>query len=231
MCDITAGLILATTAFSAYSTYQVSKAQAQQTIVNAQNNEQLADYNAQVVENVGDYESQIANINADVQKEAALDAIDRGTREAAAQRQKTTRSNAYGTAVRGSSGTEVNKGTNLDIVVQNRAYGEMNALQIMNNAEREAYGHKVNETNFRNQAAGIEYSTGLEADGIRYAGDVGVVNANASASNIKMGGIYSAAGTLINGATNIGKMYPDLFDSDASYLTRRRPEGNKAFLR
>lgn len=106
-------------------------------------------------------------------------------------RENARKANARARAVAGSTGLLADTGTNLDIQGQNSATGELNALTVYNNAQREAYGHDVATTDFL-----------AEAQNLRFTGDVGVTNANYSAAVQRQAGLLNAGTTLVTGTSN-----------------------------
>lgn len=206
---------------SANAQRQTANAQAQQITYEAQNNKAVADYNAQATENIASYNAQVAENNALVYERAAADSIQRGADAAAEDRLRTRQSNARGRAVAGASGTVVDYGTNLDLLVQNRQNGEMTALTTTNNAEREAYGYVTEAASERARAKGLLYTADLEAESIRLGGNVGLLNAQYGAANTRYAGKVGAQSTLITGATNFGQQVfsygrDDIFERNAA---------------
>jgi len=78
----------------------------------------------------------------------------------------------------------------------NDAFGELNALTILNNAEREAYGFRVAENSDIARAATIRAGAQSQSNA-----------ADASASNIKQAGLVRAGGTLVTGAADFGNVF------------------------
>lgn len=182
MCEPTLALMAISTAFGAYQQYNQGRQQAAAARMAAANNQRIAEYNAQVAE-----------VNAEMNKRAADDAITRGANDAATIRENARKANARGRAIMGGSGLLTDTGSNLDLLLDNTEAGEINALTVFNNAEREAYGFKVAATNNMAQAAGS-----------RLEGSIGVQNANYQANIMKQNGLISAGSTLVTGATNFG---------------------------
>lgn len=178
---------LASTVFSAVSTISNASAEAKATKMAAQNNRNIAEYNATVQER-----------NAKLDRESAADAKNRGAQDAATIRENARKANARARVVSASKGLIADSGSNLDVLEQNAATGELSALTAMNNAEREAYGYDI-------QALDAE----TEARNLRFTGDVGVSNAAYKSSVTKQAGLYGAAGTLVTGAADFGYKYPD----------------------
>lgn len=199
------------TVASASAQRSAGKAQARAYGLQAQNLITESEYNAETVENVSDYNAQIADNNSDALEAAADDAIQRGADDAAVQRQTFRQANSRGRAIMGSSGTVVDSGTNLKLLTDNAGMGEMNALTVMNNAEREAYQYRSDAVNERNRATGIRYTGDLQAGGIRLSGQTGSQNAQYAGSVANYNSGLEASATLINGFSSIASMSKPLF--------------------
>lgn len=129
--------------------------------------------------------AQISRTNAEIKEKAAADAIQRGADSASIARQKAREATAKFRAAAGSTGFLADTGSNLDIQEQNAGVGELNALTIQNNAEREAYGYKVGAVSDRQQADSFSSQA-------RYA---------------TINGLISGVGTLVTGAANYGNVF------------------------
>lgn len=111
--------------------------------------------------------------NAEMSKRAADDALQRGSIDAAKIKDNTRKLISTQIANSGASGFDSSTGTPLDLSVEAKGYGELDALTTINNAQR--------------QASGLNAQATLD----RYQG-----NASARAGTI------GAAGTLISGAAS-----------------------------
>lgn len=209
---------------SASAAQSAGQAQAQQTILTAKNEEVVAEYNAGVVEETANYNNQVIENNIEVLEEARVDSLQRGADAAYEERLNTRRSNALGRAIAGSSGTQADTGTNLDLQIQNKINGEMRALNVMNNAEREAYGYTLDIVNEKNRAKGMKYTSDREAEGIRLGSRANTNNAYNAAANYQYAGNLNAQTALVGGVTRaVGQGY-DLFSSSLKnpYSNRRK---------
>lgn len=220
------GMTLAASAQAASAQQAAANAQASQVQYVANNEKVLADRNAQVVENTGEYNAQVVENNIKVLQRAEADSIQRGADSAAEARRQTRQSNAMGRAMAGSSGTVADTGTNLDLQIQNKMEGEITALTVMNGAEREAYGYKLDAIAEENRAKGIRYTSKEDATGIRAGADVGVANASYAAQNYRYAGALNAQTTLVTGFSSAAGMAyrygGDIFSGSA-----RNPFGGK----
>jgi hypothetical protein len=142
---------------------------------------------------VDESQAQLSDYNAEVADQQAQDAIDRGTLEA----------NKIRTAVRGmigaqttafagsGAGVDVGFGSAVDVAADTARLGELDALTTMTNAQRSAWGYKV-EAEDQRRAAAIQRQGGKMA--------IATGKANASADN------WNAGGTLL---TTAGSLYLD----------------------
>lgn len=98
--------------------------------------------------------NETAKSNAQVNRIMADDALARGAADEAAQRRKTASFKGEQAAIFGASGAEINTGSSLDILADTAEFGELDALRIRNNAEREAFGFeagaRISETSGKN---------------------------------------------------------------------------------
>lgn len=94
----------------------------------------------------GQTQKAAANYNATVQRNAALDAQQRGAQAAAEHTEKTRRLIASQTVAGVSNGLVTNSGSLDTIGAQSAALGELDALKLQNNAEREAQGLQAQAT-------------------------------------------------------------------------------------
>ena len=78
--------------------------------------------------------------NARIQEILAEDAIFRGKADEASQRRRTAALKGRQAAAFGASGGEINTGSSLQILADTAQFGELDALRIRSNAEREAFG-------------------------------------------------------------------------------------------
>lgn len=83
-----------------------------------------------------------ADYNADLAEARADDAIERGKKEESAFRKKVQQAIGSQRAALAAAGVELDEGSALDIQSETAALGEIDALNIRNNASREAFGFK-----------------------------------------------------------------------------------------
>jgi len=98
------------------------------------------------------YQSQVERNNSQIATWQAQDAVDRG--KIAEQRQRLQVARLAGTqrATFGSSGVELSSGSPLDVLGDTAQLGELDALTIRSNAEREAYGFRAQSQNLQAQS-------------------------------------------------------------------------------
>ena len=101
----------------------------------------------------GKYQAAVANQNADIAHAQANDAINNGNQ--AADQRRTQMRQQLGTqaATMAANGADLSSGTALDISGDTSQFGTLDALTTVNNAQREAYGYQVQESNYRSQAS------------------------------------------------------------------------------
>lgn len=203
MCSVIGAVMGGATLYSAYTQNQAGKAQANAANLQAQNANIVAEDNAKSIENAALYNASVEDQNAEIADNAAKDAIQRGAHKAADERLDARAINARARAAQGSSGTVVDSGSNLRLLVDNAGTGEMNALSVMNNSEREAYGYKLQALDSRAKSTSIRYNATLDARNTRIAGKAGIVNAQAAGANYRYAGNVNAMSTLVTGGSNM----------------------------
>lgn len=109
-----------------------------------------------------EYQAGIARNNAIAAKYQADDIRKRGDEAADVHRQKVQQMLGRQRAVMSANGGDIGSGSNLDILGDTAASGELDALTIRNNAEREAWGVEVQGSNFSAQA-GLLQAQGAQA--------------------------------------------------------------------
>lgn len=113
----------------------------------------------------GKYLSKVAKQNAAVSDQAAEDATQRGAIAADEQRKTTQQVIGKQRAGFAANGIDVNTGTAGIVQNDSAALGELDALTLMNNAAREAYGYKVQAVDQRQQGKLAKYQGKMEAIG------------------------------------------------------------------
>ena len=94
-----------------------------------------------------EYQAKVDDNNTKVALWKAQDAKARGQKEEAALRVKVAALKGRQRSALAASGVEVGSGSALDILGDTAALGELDALTIRSNSEREAYEHKVTASN------------------------------------------------------------------------------------
>lgn len=98
------------------------------------------------------FQAQVARNNAVIAKRAADDARRRGAIEEDARRKLTAQQIGRQRVKLAGSGQVVDEGSALDLIVDTSGVGEVDALTIRNNAEREALGFEIQGGNFAGNA-------------------------------------------------------------------------------
>jgi hypothetical protein len=94
-----------------------------------------------------EYQAAVSRNNQKVAEWNAQDAIDRGEIAEKQHRLKVSQIQGKQRSALAASGVEVDSGSSLDVLQDTEYFGEMDALTIRNNAQREAYKYKVNAQN------------------------------------------------------------------------------------
>lgn len=168
---------------------------------------QMGEYQAVVAAN----NAITAGYNADIQERAASDAEARGRIEEQQQRLRVKQAIGQQRSALAASGVQVDTGSALDVVADTSMFGEMDALTIRSNAEREAYGNRVNAFNYRAQGQNFMAEGALS----RLAG-----------SNAARNGMWGAGATLLSGAGQIGMNYARMNPGSGWASTGLGPNGS-----
>lgn len=107
--------------------------------------------NARAAEQQGNYESAIYGQNATLADQQATDAIARGHEAELRSRGGTRQLVGSQRAALGAQGIALDSGSAQDVVQNDEALGELDALTIRNNARREAYGYSTQAAQYRQQ--------------------------------------------------------------------------------
>lgn len=105
------------------------------------------------------FQQKIASRNQALAETQAVDAMERGEREANLARQEGERVRAQQMAAFAANGLDVNVGSTVDVFATTEGLAEADALMIRANAEREATGFRNQGVNFglQGQAAQFNY--------------------------------------------------------------------------
>lgn len=134
------------------------------------------------------YNNQIAQMNAKLEERKAADALDRGKLEEQKQRMQSAGIEGRQLAAMGANNVDVSFGSPLEIINDTHYLGEMDALIVRTNANRESYDHRVAAENYRDQ------------------GQLGLMEGQSKMT----GGFLDAFGSVLGGA---GKAYGQYQDS------------------
>jgi hypothetical protein len=119
MCDPATALVVASTAVTAYGQYEQ-----------------------------GEYQSKVARNNAIIQDRLAKDAVKRGEVSEQRHRLKVAQMKGKQRAKLAASGVDLSSGSASQILTDTAEFGELDALTIRSNAEREAFGYQVKGSNY-----------------------------------------------------------------------------------
>ena len=169
----------------------------QQALQQAEFQRQQNEYQAQVAE----YQAAVALNNKTIADRAAADAEARGDVAEAAQRRQAEILKGRQRAVLAGSGVALEDGTPLDILSDTSALGEVDALTVRSNAQREALGFRTQGIDFQNEARLNQ----LSADNSRISGSNAVEAGRLTAANIAAASrANSQAASLAGVSTIIG---------------------------
>jgi hypothetical protein len=159
----------------------------------------------------GQYNKKIANYNADVARIQAQDALDRGTDQEQRFRVGVRRMIGAQRVGYASQGVDVNRGSAVDIQADAQRLGELDALEIRSNAAREAWGYKVQATNYQNQGRMAAMSGTM---GAISSLAVGGAQSYAMYSAFNAAGAFNTTGT--GGAGSAGRMSGNFLPRDTA---------------
>jgi len=115
--------------------------------------------------------AQIAANNATIVKQNATFAGEEGEANAGAQGQKTRQTAGAQKAGMGASGIDIGVGSNANVEASTAMLGQLDMMNIRNNAARQAYGFDTQAVNYEDQAA-IDESSAKNAVTAGYIGGV-----------------------------------------------------------
>ncbi|SFQ45827.1 hypothetical protein SAMN05216229_12311 [Geopseudomonas sagittaria] len=113
----------------------------------------------------GKYLNKVAKVNAGISERAGRDAVKRGNIDADEQRQQTGQVLGAQRAAFAANGVDVNSGSAGQVQNDTAALGELDALTLVNNAAREAYGYQVQAIDQRQQGKLAKYQGKMDAIG------------------------------------------------------------------
>lgn len=131
------------------------------------------------------YQAQVAQNNASIALGQANQATAAGAQEVETQGLKTRAEVGAIKAAQAASNVDVNTGSAVDVRSSAAELGELDALTIRSNAEKQAFGYETAAAGFTGQAA----------------------LASSQASQAPIAGAISATGSLLSGATGVGNQY------------------------
>jgi hypothetical protein len=113
------------------------------------------------------YQSAVERNNAQIAGWQAEDATQRGKIEEQRQRLQTARLHGAQRAGMAANGVEIDSGSPLDVLMDTAQLGELDALTIRSNAEREVYGLRTQQGNLMAQS-GLTTMAGRNAQQASY---------------------------------------------------------------
>lgn len=152
------------------------------------------------------YQSSLANYNADVQEKSANAAVNAGNEQAAQARARARQLQGTQAATLAANGVDMGGGTALDIFGDTAQQGELDALTIVNNAQRQAYGLNAQATGNRAQAGATSAFGNQQAGLTLLNGAFGAYGAYSSLAGAAAGASSAGAG----GASSSNNMFGSL---------------------
>lgn len=152
------------------------------------------------------WQAQVAGANYATQQALAVDAVARGDTAAAGVVRKGNQLAGRQRATMAARGLDTTQGSPLEILRDTQYFTDIDAATVRSNAAREAWGYKVNATNYQNQAI--------------------FAQSRADNTNPLMSAGLAAAGSYFNGGNTLGGgvVAPQWYGSrspwDLSYGTR-----------
>lgn len=164
-------------------------------------------------QNIAKYQQGVAANNAILAERAAQDALDRGKIAERNQRLKTAALIGRQRAVIAGNGAVVDAGSALDLTTDTAGIGELDALTIRSNAEREAAGFRAQGANFTSEA-NLAGMAGANARSSMYTGIGGSVLSGAGSVAGKWYGFTRAGiGSGMTPGSSPGTAYYDPLNS------------------
>lgn len=127
------------------------------------------------------YQAQVAENNKIIAEQNAVYELQAGQTEEQAQRIKTSQVLGQAEAVQSASGIDASRGSAVKVRKSTAVIGELDALNIRDNAARRAYGYR--------------------AEGVNFAAQAGLYRMQAKSD--MMGGILGGLGSLIGGFSSL----------------------------
>jgi len=143
---------------------------------------------AQAAKTQGAYQRQQYEFNARMANLQAEDSIRRGDKEAKAHKKKVKGLIGSQRAAMAAQGIEVNADSALDIQADTAAQGAADALQIKNNAWREAWGYRVAAASNQGQGAFAYMAARHQAKNTLVTGGIQAANSFTSSAAYAAGG-------------------------------------------
>jgi len=131
------------------------------------------------------YQAQVAKNNQQMAEQSAQYALAAGQQNAATTSLRGAAKVGAIKTQQGASGVDVNTGTAVDVQAGERQSAQLDTETVLNNAQRQAYGYRVQGVNYGAQA-------GLDIAQAGYAGQ--------QASDATTAGFLKAGGSLLSGA-------------------------------
>lgn len=148
------------------------------------------------------YEADVAQNNSVIQEKLAKDAIERGKTDEQMHRIKIGQLKSQQINAFAKNGVEVDSGSPLDVLSDTAMIGELEALTIRNNAERDAYGYRVQGMNYSASAANNRTAASTARSSANTSAMTSVLSSTANVADKWYG--YKASGAFKNAGGKYG---------------------------
>lgn len=152
--------------------------------------------------NQAEYQSAVDRNNQQTAEWQAKDALDRGAEAERQQRLKVQSALGSQRAAMAANGVDLTSGSPLDILGDTAMYGELDALTIRSNAEREAYGYRAQSQNFGTSAQ----LTQMRGSAAQTAGAIGAGSTLLAGAGQAAGTWAKFGGTKVSSPNSTGRL-------------------------
>lgn len=131
------------------------------------------------------YQAQVAANNATIAQQYATSATEAGEAKAEATSLENRQKLGQIGAAQAASGLDVDTGSPVDVRSTQRAIGQLNVENVLQQGQQTAYGYRVQGTNYQAQSGLLQSEAG----------------------QAETAGTLNVAGSLVSGASNLGSKY------------------------
>lgn len=131
---------------------------------------------SQMIRAESDYQASMLDISAGFSDLNAQDAINRGKKDAQAVKRRAKQILGSQRVALAGQGIDISSGSALDVQLDTADAAEIDALQVKNNAWKEAWGHRVESFNLRNQSRLTKQSGNYQANSTLLSGGINTIS-------------------------------------------------------